>query len=135
MQLHCQILSESEKERIHRDSVEILETVGFNFRSDKALGILKTNGAIVDETNNIARIPKEMLDQALRTAPKSFVLGARNPEFDFHLPSPVTRYTTASATFAIDYHTGERRPGLVKDLECSLKISEELDMAHLNTFR
>jgi trimethylamine--corrinoid protein Co-methyltransferase len=132
MQLHCQILSESEKERIHKDSVEILETVGINFRSDKALGLLKQNGAIVDEANNIARIPKEMLDQALRTAPKSFVLGARNPKFDFHLPSPVTRYTTASATFAIDYHTGERRPGLVKDLEYSLRISEELDMAAFN---
>jgi len=132
MQLHCQVLSESEKERIHRDSVEILETVGINFRSDKALGILKQNGATVDEANNIARIPKEMLDQALRTAPKSFLLGARNPEFDFHLPSPATRYGTASGTFAIDYHTGERRPGLVKDLEYSLRISEEMDMAVFN---
>jgi trimethylamine--corrinoid protein Co-methyltransferase len=88
MQLNCQILSESEKERIHRDSIETLETVGINFRSDKALGILKQNGAIVDETNNIARISREMLDQALSTAPKSFVLGARNPEFDFHPTIP-----------------------------------------------
>ena len=132
MQLHCQILSESERERIHRDSVEIMEAVGINFRSDKALGILKKNGAIVDETNSIARIPREMLDQALSTAPKSFVLGARNPEFDFQLPSPVTRYGTASGTFAIDHHTGERRPGLVKDLEHSLRISEEMDMAVFN---
>ncbi len=129
MQLHCQVLSESEKERIHRDSVEILETVGISLRSDKAIGILKKNGAIVDETNQIARIPQEMLDQALRTAPKSFVLGARNPAFDFHLPSPETRYTTAAATFAIDYDTGERRPALRKDLEYSLRINEEMDMA------
>jgi trimethylamine--corrinoid protein Co-methyltransferase len=70
-----------------------------------------------------------MLDRALSTAPKSFVLGARNPEFDFHLPSPATRYTTAAATFAIDYHTGERRPALAKDLEYSLRINEEMDMA------
>jgi trimethylamine--corrinoid protein Co-methyltransferase len=132
MQLNCQILSESEKERIHRDSIETLETVGINFRSDKALGILKQNGAIVDETNNIARISREMLDQALSTAPKSFVLGARNPEFDFHLPSPVTRYGTASGTFAIDYDTGERRPGLVKDIEHSLRISEEMDLVVFN---
>jgi len=132
MQLHCQILSESEKERIHRDSLEILETVGINFHSDKALRILKKNGALVDQTDRIARIPKEMVDQALETAPKSFVLGARNPDFDFHLPSPVTRYTTASATFAIDYHSGERRPGLVKDLENSLRINEEMELAAFN---
>jgi trimethylamine--corrinoid protein Co-methyltransferase len=132
MQLHCQILSESEKERIHRDSVEILETVGICFHSDKAVEILKKNGASVDEANRIVRIPKEMLDQALRTAPKSFVLGARNSEFDFHLPSPVTRYTTASGTFAIDHHTGERRRGLVKDLEYSLRISEEMELAAIN---
>jgi trimethylamine--corrinoid protein Co-methyltransferase len=123
------VLSESEKERIHRDSVEILETVGITLRSDKAIRILKKNGASVDETNRIVRIPKEMLDHALQTAPKSFVLGARNPEFDFHLPSPATRYTTAAGTFAIDHDTGERRPALRRDLEYSLRINEEMDMA------
>jgi trimethylamine--corrinoid protein Co-methyltransferase len=132
MQLNCQVLSDSEKERIHRDSVEILETVGISVRSAKAIRLLKKHGAVVDETNHVARIPREMLDQALRTAPKSFLLGARNPQFDFPLPSSVTRYATASGTFAIDYHTGERRPGLVKDIEYSMRISEELDMAAFN---
>ena len=132
MQLNCQVLSDSEKERIHRDSVEILETVGISVRNAKAIRLLKKHGAVVDETNHVARIPKEMLDQALSTAPKSFLLGARNPRFDFRLPSPVTRYATASGTFAIDYHTGERRPGLVKDIEYSMRISEELDMAAFN---
>jgi len=129
MQLHCEILSESEKERIHEDSIEILETVGINFHSEKALGVLKKSGAVVDETAKIAKIPREMVEEALRAAPKSFVLGARNPEFDFQLPSSVTGYTTASATFCIDYRSGERRPGLLKDLEHSLRISEEMETA------
>jgi trimethylamine--corrinoid protein Co-methyltransferase len=132
MKLNCQILSDSGKERIHRDSVEILETVGVAVRSHKAIQLLKKRGAIVDEADHVAKIPKEMLDQALSTAPRSFLLGARNPDFDFSLPSPATRYATASGTFAIDYHTGERRPGLVKDLEYSLRISEELDLAAFN---
>ena len=89
MRLDCQILSDSEKERIHRDSVEILETVGISIRSAKAIRLLKRNGAVVDETNNIAKIPREMLDQALSTAPKSFLLGARNPESERWIESKI----------------------------------------------
>ena len=39
---------------------------------------MKINGK-----DKIARIPAEFIEQALKTAPKSFVLGARNPIHNF----------------------------------------------------
>ena len=55
--------------------------------------------------------------------PKSFVLGARNPIYDFPLPSPVTRYCIdGTAAFAIDFESGERRYGLDKDIENGLRV-------------
>jgi trimethylamine--corrinoid protein Co-methyltransferase len=70
-----------------------------------------------------------MVTQALKTAPQSFTLGARNPAFDFSLPSAFTGYTLdGAATFAIDFDTGERRYAVTKDLLASLRIFEELPL-------
>jgi len=130
MKLGCQFLSEDEKQRIHRNSLDILRDVGVQFRSERALKILARHGARIDSESRIASIPEEMVDEALRTAPGSFVLGARNPEFDFPLPSPYSAYTLdGSATFAIDFETGERRNGTAKDLIHSLRIFEEMPLA------
>ena len=130
MQLNLNILTEEEKLRIHADSLKILSEVGVKFMSDRALDVLDRNGARVDRDSRVARMPEEMVQQALNTAPKSFVLGARNPEFDFALPSAYTGYTLdGAATFAIDFETGERRNAVSSDLVASLRIFEEMPLA------
>ncbi len=130
MKLNLNILSEEEKLRIHRDSLKILHEIGVKFMSRKALKILADNGATVDKNSQIAKIPQEMVERALQTAPKSFVLGARNSEFDFTLPSTYTGYTLdGAATFALDFETGERRNALTRDMIASLRIFEEMPLA------
>ena len=125
-------ITEEEKLRIHADSLKILSEVGVKFMSDKALDVLDRNGARVDRDSRVARIPEEMVQQALNTAPKSFVLGARNPEFDFALPSVYTGYTLdGAATFALDFKTGKRRNAVTQDLIDSLRIFEEMPLAHV----
>lgn len=129
MRMQCSFLSDSEKQRIHEDTLKILSGVGVKFLSPKALKLLANNGAGIDRESMIARIPSSMVDQALKTAPKSFVLGARNPAFNFNMPSTYTGYTLdGAATFAIDFETGERRPAITKDLIASLKIFEEMPL-------
>lgn len=129
MRLHCDFLSESERERIHNESIKILEEVGIRYGSTKALGILKTAGAKVDMESRIAKIPRHLVEAALKTAPKSFTMGARNPAHNVAMPSPHTVYTLdGEATFAQDFETGERRNGTTKDLVASLRIFEELPL-------
>jgi len=129
MQTQCRYLSESEKERIHRASLRMLEEVGVRFHSAKARRILVEHGARAGGDAPIVRIPAAMVEEALRTAPKSVVLGARNPSFDFALPSAYTGYTLdGAATFAVDFQTGERRYAVTKDLAASLRIFEELPL-------
>ena len=48
MVLNAQLLSQEDRERIHRDTLKILWEVGIKFHSDKALDILKRNGAKID---------------------------------------------------------------------------------------
>jgi len=129
MKTQCQFLSEDEQLKVHEKSIKILEEVGVKFLSEKALKILEKNGAKVDYSEKLAKIPREMVDQALKTAPKSFVLGARNPEFDAPYPSPHTGYVLdCGGVFTYDYKKGERRYSTLKDCEDALRVFEKMSM-------
>jgi trimethylamine--corrinoid protein Co-methyltransferase len=125
MKTQCQFLSEDEQVRVHEKSINILEQVGIKFLSDKALKTLEKNGAKVDYSEKLAKIPREMVDQALKTSPKSFVLGARNPEFDVAYPSEHTGYVLdCGGVFTYDYKSGERRYSTLEDCEQAFRVFE-----------
>ncbi|MCZ2289948.1 MAG: trimethylamine methyltransferase family protein [Anaerolineales bacterium] len=129
MQFTSQLLSDSEKERIHTDTLKVLETVGVRYYSEKALKLLEDAGARVDYDEKTARIPPALAEHALDAAPKAFTLGARNPQHDYPLPSPVTRYCIdGTGAFVQDFHTGERRYGANRDNEQALRVFQAMDM-------
>jgi trimethylamine--corrinoid protein Co-methyltransferase len=130
MQTASQFLSSEEQHIIHDDSLKILREVGAFFHSDRALDILAKNGADVDKDSKIARIPEEMVAQALKTAPKSFVLGARVPENDFAMPSTYSGYVLDNGgIFTRDFETGERRNANFQDHVDFLKVFDEMKLA------
>ena len=125
-----QFLSFEEQQVIHEDSLKILSKVGVLFHSNRALDILAKNGAHVDRDSKIARIPKEMVDQALKTAPTSFVLGARVPENDVALPSTYSGYVLDNGgIFTRDFRTGERRNATFQDHVEFLRVFDEMKLA------
>ncbi len=130
MGIQCRILTENDKHQIHAESIRILEEVGAKFLSSKALKILKDNGAKVDTDTQIARIPEEMVQEALKTAPKSFVLGSRIPEKDFQLPSSYSGYVLDNGgIFTRDFNTGERRRCNYQDHIDFLRVFDEMKLA------
>lgn len=130
MQTASQFLSPEEQQIIHIDSLKILREVGALFHSDRALDILVQNGARVDRDSKIAKIPEEMVAQALKTAPASFVLGARVPEHDFALPSAYSGYVLDNGgIFTRDFRTGERRNANFQDHVDFLKVFDEMQLA------
>lgn len=129
MRLTAQILNEDEQHRIHNMSLRILEQVGIRFLGDQAPIILKKAGVKSDLDQNLTKIPSEIIEEALRSAPKSFVLGARNPVYNFPMPAQNTRYCIdGTAAFAQDFSTGERRYGTSIDIENALRIFQQMDM-------
>jgi trimethylamine---corrinoid protein Co-methyltransferase len=129
MKFSAQVLSEDEQQKVHETSLRILSEVGVKYLGKKALPLLKKNGAIVDEDSKIARLPAELVSDTLKMAPRSFILGARNPLYDFPIPSRLTRYCIdGTAAFIQDFNTGQRRYGTSKDIETSLRIFQQLDM-------
>ena len=129
MRFQSQLLSDPEKEKIHKETLRILWEAGVRFHSQKALQLLESGGAHVDHETKIAYIPEELVAQALDTTPKSFILGARNPDHDYPLPSSISRYALdGTAAFARDFHTGQRRYGTDKDNELAMRVFQHMDM-------
>jgi trimethylamine--corrinoid protein Co-methyltransferase len=125
-------LSEDERQKIHDESVRILEQIGTQFMSERALKILKDHGARIDAEAKIARMPAEMVEQALKTTPKTVFMGGRTPEYDVTLPLPSTGYILdLGGVFTRDFHTGERRPASVQDNEEAMRVFEEMDHGSL----
>jgi trimethylamine--corrinoid protein Co-methyltransferase len=80
-----EILSPAEVQRLHEASLKILAEVGCTYHSQAALDVLAEHGAQVDRETTVAKLPPELVQQALTTLPRSFVLGGRTPEYDLPL--------------------------------------------------
>ena len=129
MRFESTVLAAADQERVHDESLRILAEVGVRFHGDRALPLLDGAGATVDRDTGIARIPRALVDGALASAPRAFTLGARNPAYDLPLPSPTTRYAIdGTASFVLDFATGERRYGSLRDITDALRVFQEIDL-------
>ena len=73
-----ELLSAEQIEAIHLTSLRILENLGMEVMSARALAILRSAGAEVDEATRIVRLDRGLVESALKTAPASFTLTPRN---------------------------------------------------------
>jgi trimethylamine---corrinoid protein Co-methyltransferase len=79
------VLSAADVERIHDASLTLLGQQGIRSESDLILGIFRRAGVQVDEGTRVIRVSRELLETALRSAPRSFVLYGREPGLDMRL--------------------------------------------------
>lgn len=117
MQIKIKVFTEEEKKLVHQRTMEILSETGIWIKSPKAFEALKAAGAKTDDDRSIVYFTEEMVDAALKTAPKAFVLGGRNPEYDYPIPSGESRHLMSGITTNIyDPYTRERRESTKEDV-------------------
>ena len=106
------MLQRSEMERIHESSMHILEKVGIILNYPPARELLCAHGAAVDETRPLVRIPRNLVEQALRAAPRSFTLyGQADPQVDCRLGVGCRQYARPASglNWIVDAHASSRR--------------------------
>ena len=125
-------LSEDEINAIHNASLGVLENTGIKVMSNKALDILKKAGAKVDYGGNHATIPGNLVEEALRRAPKTIRYCARNPKYDFVLNKQAPHFCAEGGPpFIRDWETGKRRYSTSEDLARCSVIADYLDHVDL----
>lgn len=121
-------LTREEEELVHTLSLRVLETIGVLIRSQSVLAILGEAGADIDLKSGIARIPEALVTEALKKAPKSIKLCARDRKYDMQLPVDSVPYcaTTGLAIYMKDLETGEQRETTRDDLAQFARLADAL---------
>jgi len=81
------VLSDGDLQRIHAAALSLLSNPGVRSESDLILDLFKRAGAPVDRAGRTIRVPAEMVEAALKTAPRSFILHGRQPGQDLLVES------------------------------------------------
>lgn len=122
-------LSAGQIEDVHRRSLDILMSTGIEVDHREGLQLLDDAGAMVDYENRRVRIPRELVEQSLKTVPSGFTLAARNPDRDCPLVPGGRPYSRngGGADFTLDLQSGEFRPLMMADMEGYYTLMDALD--------
>jgi trimethylamine--corrinoid protein Co-methyltransferase len=120
------LLSSEQAERIHRASLKLLETAGARFHLQDAVDLLQKAGAEVRDTSHV-RIPRKLVEEALRTVPRSISIGNRRGDTAMVLKGGNSYYGTGpTIQYVYDIDTGERRATDYEDIEKAARLCDYL---------
>ena len=114
-------LTDQQVAQVHETTLQILETVGIDFRYPPALEILKKGGARVDGERVF--FPAQLVEAQIKKAPAEFTLYARKSDLDVVLGDHMAYIPGYGAPFVTDLEVG-RREGSLQDYENFVKLTQ-----------
>ena len=122
------LLSDKQIEELHLATLQILERTGVAFDCQEAIDILGEAGADVSNPKRV-KIPSYLVEQALRTAPKTITLYTREGEPAIVLNGMTGSHFGAGILGSQDYldpYTRERRTCYVDDIADTARVVDAL---------
>jgi len=127
--INGEVLTQIELETLKDKTRHVLNDIGVHFPSPKALEIFAGHGALVDMESEIVRIPPDLVEKAMSTAPRSFVLGGREERFDLLLDGSCSYLSTdGTGVHVIDVNTREKRPSCKEDVAMMARVCDALPL-------
>jgi trimethylamine--corrinoid protein Co-methyltransferase len=124
-------IGDDDLERVHQASLRILEQIGMEVLDPEARSVFREAGCDVHEQTCRVRFPGEVVESAIRTAPESFVLHARNPAHDVIIGGNHLTFGTVASTPNYLDRSGVRRTGDRAGMQELLKVAQQLNIIHL----
>ena len=113
---------------IHLATLDVLWNIGVKVESEEARQILSDNGCTLDPATKIVKIPAYMVEDALRSIPKTFRACGRNPKKDWVCENNRPGFVNfGEAVQMIDPHTHKLRKAKRKDVDDATKVCDSLD--------
>lgn len=118
-------LSRTDVDTIHEASLHIVEDIGIQLKHERAQAVLRDHGATVDD-DDVVRIPRETVLDALDRAPASFTWHARNPDHSVEVggDGPPVR-APGFGPSVIRTHTEGRRDATLADYEDLVRLAQD----------
>lgn len=126
-----ELLSADQVEAIHLTSLRILEELGIEVMSPRALSLFAAAGAKVDHASMTVRIDRGLVEQALATAPASFALTPRNPDKQVFFGGNVINFGLVAGPPNVHDRERGRRSGNFADYCDFIRLTQYFNTLHL----
>jgi trimethylamine--corrinoid protein Co-methyltransferase len=126
-----EMLTADQIEAIHRTSLDILENLGVEMMSARALALFEAGGAHVDRTSRTVRIDRGLVDLALSSAPSSFVLTPRNEANRVLIGDNHINFGLVAGPPNVHDHERGRRAGNLDDYCRFVQLAQFFNAIHL----
>ncbi len=123
-------LSRDQLEAIHEASLRLLEQIGIEFMGLAACAAFRQAGAEVDEASGLVRIPRGLVEQALRSAPSHFTLTPRNPARRLSIGGDHVAFGLVAGPPNVHDCINGRRSGNYADYISLIKLAQSFDIIH-----
>lgn len=123
------LLSTKDLTKIHSSALDILENIGLRVQSTRIMKIYEDAGAKVDLKEKKVNIPRSMVNQALKKAPRKVMLHGRDPRRDILLEDSRVYFGLGGSPIPqiLDYRTGEYRRPHKSDVAEATRLGDALD--------
>ncbi len=122
-----QFLSPETVNRAIDEAYELLWDPGVRVHYDEGLRLLAEGGATVDFESRVARIPRDLAEKCVETAPNEFYLHDLDGNPVVHYGGDDVHYDPGSAAIEIaDYNANQSRTPVTADLENYVRVAEML---------
>jgi trimethylamine:corrinoid methyltransferase-like protein len=126
--LNLKILSDSDIEKIHKESLRILREIGVRFPHRGLLEVFKKKGAIVDFETEIVKFPDEVIEDAIKKQRENTdAYFKKHEKFDENDYTQKFFMSGGNIKHLIEPGTFKRKDGNLRDMLRAIVIGNELE--------
>jgi trimethylamine---corrinoid protein Co-methyltransferase len=129
--LPMEVLSADQLEAVHLTSLRILENLGMEVMSPRALAVLEAGGAEVDSAAGTVRMDRGLVAKALQTAPAAFALTPRNAARRVIMGENRVNFGLVAGPPNVHDCERGRRPGNYQDYCDFIRLAQYFNAIHL----
>jgi trimethylamine--corrinoid protein Co-methyltransferase len=119
------MFDENNKQKIYFSALEVLERTGVAVRNEEARKLLEEAGSKVQD--QVVHVPSWLVEKAIQTAPRQVTVYSRDGTPAMRLTNGNSYFGTGENTiYIVDTDTGERRKWLLKDIQDSAQVQDQL---------
>ena len=127
MQPRIGLLTTDLIERVLDEAYQLLEKPGVKIQSKAARQLLGDAGARIDDASEVVHIPSRIIDTALKSIPRSFVLYDRHCNARINYKDDIVHFDPGSSgVHILDPETLSHKPSTTNDLVRLVKVAEML---------
>ncbi|MFV2038948.1 MAG: trimethylamine methyltransferase family protein, partial [Acidimicrobiales bacterium] len=125
------VLRPDHVDALHDASLTILEDYGIELMSERARSLFAEAGAIVDGDTGNVRVGRELIEDALSTAPSSFTLTPRNPDHSVHLGGDSLAFGLVAGPPSVHDCVRGRRTSNLDDYQNFIRLAHYFNAIHI----